>query len=96
MIQRKDTPTSDHLSVVVDNARQSVTPVTRGRDFLPATGLHRLLQVLLDLAQSIYHHHDLLTDDTGRKLSKTARDASIESLRDQGVNPDEIRRRVGC
>ena len=64
VIVRKDAPASYHLAVVVDDAWQGVTHVTRGRDLYPATDLHRLLQVLLDLPAPVYHHHRLITDDT--------------------------------
>lgn len=84
VIVRKDTPTSYHLSVVVDDARQGITHVTRGRDLFAATDLHRLLQVLLDLPEPLYHHHRLITDASGRKLSKSAADVSLTALRAQG------------
>lgn len=94
VIARKDVPTSYHLAVVVDDAEQGVTHVTRGRDLLAATDLQRLLQVLLNLPFPVYHHHRLLTDETGRKLSKSARDVSLRMLRNRGVTPEEIRRRI--
>jgi glutamyl-Q tRNA(Asp) synthetase len=95
VIVRKDTPTSYHLAVVVDDAWQSVTHVTRGRDLYAATDLHRLLQVLLGLPAPLYHHHRLITDADGRKLAKSARDTSLQSLREQGATPADIRRMVG-
>jgi glutamyl-Q tRNA(Asp) synthetase len=95
VIVRKDVPTSYHLAVVVDDAWQGVTHVTRGRDLFPATDLHRLLQVLLDLPAPLYHHHRLITDETGRKLAKSARDTSLKSLRESGATPADIRRLVG-
>jgi glutamyl-Q tRNA(Asp) synthetase len=95
VIVRKDTPASYHLAVVVDDAWQGVTHVTRGRDLYPATDLHRLLQVLLDLPAPVYHHHRLITDGTGRKLAKSARDTSLRSLRESGCTPADIRRMVG-
>jgi len=95
VITRKDVPTSYHLSVVVDDALQGVTHVTRGQDLLAATDLHRLLQVLLELPAPLYHHHGLLTDDAGRKLSKSARDMSIASLRADGATPKDIRNMAG-
>ncbi len=95
VIVRKDVPTSYHLAVVVDDAWQGVTHVTRGRDLLAATDLHRLLQVLLDLLEPVYHHHRLILDESGRKLAKSARDTSLRELRAQGVSPAEVRRRVG-
>jgi glutamyl-Q tRNA(Asp) synthetase len=95
VIVRKDVPASYHLAVVIDDAWQGVTHVTRGRDLLAATDLHRLLQVLLGLPAPIYRHHRLIADASGRKLSKSARDTSLRSLRRHGATPDEIRRMVG-
>jgi len=95
VIVRKDVPTSYHLAVVVDDAWQGVTHVTRGRDLYAATDLHRLLQVLLDLPEPSYHHHRLVVDENGRKLAKSARDTSLRALREQGVSPAEVRRQVG-
>jgi glutamyl-Q tRNA(Asp) synthetase len=95
VIVRKDVATSYHLAVVVDDAWQGVTHVTRGRDLFAATDLHRLLQVLLDLPAPLYHHHRLITDAEGRKLAKSARDTSLRSLRKSGCTPPDIRRMVG-
>jgi glutamyl-Q tRNA(Asp) synthetase len=95
VIVRKDTPASYHLAVVVDDAMQGITHVIRGRDLYPATGLHRLLQVLLDLPEPVYHHHRLLLDAAGRKLSKSIGSKSLRSLRQAGTTPAEIRRLVG-
>jgi glutamyl-Q tRNA(Asp) synthetase len=94
VIVRKDAPASYHLAVVVDDARQSVTHVTRGRDLYAATDLHRLLQVLLDLPAPSYHHHALIADATGRKLSKSAGDTSIAALRAAGIAAEEVIRRA--
>lgn len=95
VILRKDVPASYHLSVVVDDARQGVTHVTRGEDLFAATDIHRLLQVLFGLPEPIYRHHRLLTDSDGRKLSKSAGDTAISSLRAAGATPADIRRMVG-
>ncbi len=95
VIVRKEVPTSYHLAVVVDDAWQGVTHITRGRDLYPATGLHRLLQVLLNLPEPVYHHHRLITDEDGRKLSKSARDTSLKALRERGATPAEVRRLIG-
>jgi glutamyl-Q tRNA(Asp) synthetase len=95
VIVRKDIPASYHLAVVVDDAWQGVTHVTRGQDLYAATDLHRLLQVLLGLPAPVYHHHRLIRDDAGRKLAKSARDTSLRSLRAAGHVPADIRRMVG-
>jgi glutamyl-Q tRNA(Asp) synthetase len=95
VLARKETPTSYHLSVVVDDAMQGVTHVVRGRDLFHATSVHVLLQRLLDLPTPVYHHHRLVTDASGRKLSKSDRDTSLRALREAGATPDDVRRMVG-
>ncbi len=95
VLARKETPTSYHLSVVVDDALQGITHVVRGRDLFAATAVHRLLQMLLGLPAPLYHHHRLMLDAGGRKLSKSDRDTSLGELRAAGATPDDIRRLVG-
>src|SRR5258708_60141 len=95
VLARKDTPTSYHLSVVVDDALQGITHVVRGWDLFAATGLHRLLQILLELPQPIYHHHRLILDAQGRKLSKSARATGLRELRAGGAAPTEILSMIG-
>lgn len=95
ILARSDTPTSYHLSAVVDDARQRVTHVVRGRDLYHATSVHRLLQTLLGLPVPTYHHHDLVMGDDGRKLSKSQGDTSLRSLRLGGMTPPDILRLVG-
>jgi glutamyl-Q tRNA(Asp) synthetase len=92
VILRKDVPASYHLAVVVDDAKQAITHVVRGRDLHAATDLQRLLQVLLGLPEPVYQHHRLITDGQGRKLSKSDRDTALASLRAAGVSPGDIRR----
>ena len=95
VLARKDLPTSYHLAVVVDDARQGVTHVVRGQDLFRATGMHRLLQVLLGLGAPHYHHHRLVLDADGQKLSKSTRATALRSLRESGANPTDIRRMIG-
>lgn len=94
VVARKDVPTAYHLAVIVDDAAQGVTHVVRGRDLFFATAAHRLLQTLLDLPAPIYHHHALVTDAAGEKLSKSDRATSLRALRDDGVTPSDIRERL--
>jgi glutamyl-Q tRNA(Asp) synthetase len=95
VLGRKEAPASYHLSVVIDDARQGVTRVVRGRDLFWSTGVHRLLQALLDLPVPVYHHHRLVLDAAGRKLSKSTQATALRSLRQDGVTAAEIRRMVG-
>ncbi|HEV7371642.1 tRNA glutamyl-Q(34) synthetase GluQRS [Arenibaculum sp.] len=95
VLARKDVPTSYHLSVTVDDHLQGVTLVTRGEDLFHATHLHRLLQALLGYEVPDYHHHGLLTDAQGRRLSKRDGALSLAALREAGRSPAEIRALAG-
>ena len=95
ILARRDTPTSYHLSVVVDDALQGVTHVVRGRDLFHATAVHRVMQWLLGLPAPEYHHHDLILAGDGTKLSKSKGDTGIAALRDAGVTAGDIRHRLG-
>lgn len=70
VLVRKDLPASYHLAVTLDDAADGVTLVTRGADLFAASHVHRTLQALLDLPVPRWHHHALLTDETGEKLAK--------------------------
>ncbi|MBP2301485.1 tRNA glutamyl-Q(34) synthetase GluQRS [Azospirillum picis] len=95
VLARKDTPTSYHLSVTVDDHLQGVTLVTRGEDLFFATHLHRLLQALLGVDPPDYHHHGLLRNAAGERLAKRDRAQSLRSLRDEGRSPAEVRALAG-
>ena len=70
VLVRKDEPSSYHLSATLDDAADGVTLVTRGMDLFDASHIHRLLQQLLGLPVPRWHHHQLLLDESGRKLAK--------------------------
>ena len=93
VLARKETPTSYHLSVVIDDALQGVTEVVRGQDLFWSTSVHRLLQALLGLPQPVYRHHRLILDSAGRKLSKSTAATGLRELRAAGATPADIRRR---
>mgnify|MGYP002078040580 CR=1 FL=1 len=87
---------SSPLCVVGAGARQGVTHVTRGRDLFAATDVHRLLQVVLGLPEPLYHHHGLLTDRHGNKLSKSAGAPSLRSRREAGATAAQVRTEIEC
>lgn len=94
ILARKETPTSYHLSVVIDDALQGITHVVRGRDLFWSTSVHRLLQSLLGLPQPVYRHHALMVDASGQKLSKSTGATGLRELRAAGATPADIRQRV--
>ncbi|MBK1831160.1 tRNA glutamyl-Q(34) synthetase GluQRS [Verrucomicrobiaceae bacterium R5-34] len=90
ILARKDIATSYHIAVVVDDAMQEISDVTRGEDLLASTHVHRLLQELLGLPEPIYHHHRLILDAEGKRLAKRDKALSIQTLRERGASPAEV------
>jgi glutamyl-Q tRNA(Asp) synthetase len=95
VLARKETPTSYHLSVTLDDHLQGVTLVTRGTDLFEATHIHRLLQALLGLNTPDYHHHGMITGPGGERLAKRAGAPTLQSLREAGRTPAEMKAMVG-
>lgn len=96
VLARKDIPASYHLAVVMDDALQGITHVVRGLDLFHATGVHRVLQRLLGLPAPRYHHHRLILDTDGRKLSKSRTSPTLADLRARGADAREILARLAA
>jgi glutamyl-Q tRNA(Asp) synthetase len=95
VLARKETPTSYHLAVTVDDAVQGVSLITRGEDLFHATHVHRLLQALLGLPTPTYYHHNLIADSTGLRLAKRNRAITLRTLRQSGRRVEDIWRLIG-
>jgi len=87
--------TSYHLAVMVDDAAQGVTEVTRGEDLFEATQIHVVLQKLLQLPTPSYYHHTLIRDDAGKRLAKRDDARALRRFREDGETPADIRMRIG-
>ena len=94
VLARKETPASYHLCVVVDDAYQGVTLVTRGNDLFAAAHIQRVLQALLGLPAPDYAHHKLILDKSGKKFSKRDSAATLRDLRANGITPYQIKLRL--
>ena len=90
VLARKDIGTAYHLAVVVDDAFQEITHVTRGEDLLPSTHVHRLLQTLLGIPEPVYLHHPLMLDEHGQRLAKRNDALSVAALRKSGMSSGEV------
>lgn len=95
VLVRRDIGTSYHIAVVTDDAIQGITHVVRGKDLEQATSIHRLLQRLLGLHSPAYFHHELVSDDAGHKLAKSAGSRSLRSLRAESVTSEQVRSALG-
>ncbi len=94
VLSRRDAVGSYHLCVTHDDAVQGVTLVTRGRDLLAATDIHRVLQALMGWPEPGYAHLPLLAGPDGMRLSKRHGAESLRSLRRSGASPEEVGRLV--
>ena len=90
ILARKDIGTSYHIAVVVDDAHQKITHVTRGADIKPETPIHCVLQALLGYETPIYRHHKLIRDETGKRLAKRSDSKAIRKFRSEGFSPQDI------
>jgi glutamyl-Q tRNA(Asp) synthetase len=95
VLARKGLPAAYHLAVVIDDAFQHVTLVTRGVDLALATHTQVTLQRMLGLPTPAYRHHRLILDETNRKLSKSRQSTSLRSLRESGATAARIRQQLG-
>lgn len=89
---REDGTATYHLASVVDDADFGITHVYRGNDHRPNEQLHRQLHEALGTTPPEYIHHGLILGEDGKKLSKRAEGATIESVRDLGLPPEAVRR----
>ena len=79
------------LCVVVDDLRQGVGVVVRGRDLLHATPAQlRLARLLGRATPAAFAHHRLIRRPDGSKLSKSAADTGVAELRAAGHRPQEV------
>ncbi len=91
VLARKDIRTSYHLAVVLDDAVQKISLVTRGEDLFEATHLHRLLQSLLGLPVPEYDHHTLINDETGTRMAKRKKSPALRDLRKEGQSAEDFK-----
>jgi len=96
VLVRKEDPASYHLAATLDDAADGVTLVTRGADLFTSTHIHRVLQELLQLPVPIWHHHQLLLDDTGEKLAKRRDSRSLADLRGAGADGRQLADNLLC
>ena len=93
VLARKDMPAAYHLAVVVDDAFQGVTLVTRGEDLWPppmSSGCCRPCWGCRSRPMPIIR---LILDADGRKFSKRDQAVTLAVAAREGVTPADIRGR---
>lgn len=96
VLQRNDGVPAYNLAVVVDDALQGMTHVTRGDDLLSSTPRQRLLQDLLGLSEPVYAHVPLVLAPDGARLAKRHGAVTLDDLAAQGVGPDQVLARLAA
>lgn len=80
-----------HLAVVVDDTDMAITHVMRGHDWLPSTPIHLLVYKFLNLTPpAIGHLTDILSAETGKKLSKRHDSVFVEDFLTEGYLPEAL------
>ena len=98
IVRKKDGFPAYHLASLVDDQYFGIDLIVRGMDLWPSTLAQQNLASVLQMdhfTASTFHHHALLTEPGGRKLSKSAGDTSIQYLRKQGNTPGDIYNLIG-
>jgi hypothetical protein len=91
MLWRDDGSPTFHLASVVDDADFEITHVIRGSDHRANEELHASLHRALGSKPPHVIYHGLVVGADGKKLSKRAEGASVESLRDAGFPAEAVR-----
>jgi Glutamyl- and glutaminyl-tRNA synthetases len=93
VVKKKDGHPAYQLTSVVDDVYFNVDLVVRGEDLWPSTIAQLHLAHYLPentFHQATFYHHPLITDQEGKKLSKTAGSVSIQHLMKEGKKKKEI------
>ena len=80
-----------HLAAMVDDLDMKVTHILRGHDWLPSTPIHLLvLELLGGKRPEIGHLTDILSAETGKKLSKRRDSVFVENFLEKGYLPEAL------
>jgi len=93
IVRKKDGFPSYQLASVVDDLHFGINLVVRGEDLWSSTLAQLYLSQYLPgntFSDTYFHHHPLIADANGGKLSKSAGATSIQYLRQKGLSPAAI------
>jgi glutamyl-tRNA synthetase len=90
-VWQKNSAPSYQLAVVVDDAEMGITEVVRGADLLASTVRQLLLYDALELTPPAFFHCELMRDENGQRLAKRHDALSLQTLREQGTTPEQLR-----
>ena len=93
VVRKKDGFPAYQLCSVIDDGHYNIDLIVRGQDLWDSTLAQLYLARYIpgsSFSETLFYHHPLLTEDAGRKLSKSAGDTSIRYLRNEGKRAEEI------
>lgn len=80
-----------HLAAMVDDLDMKISHILRGHDWLPSTPIHLLVfEYLGGKRPEIGHLTDILSSETGKKLSKRRDSVFVEKFLDEGYLPEAL------
>ena len=80
-----------HLAAMVDDLNMKVSHILRGHDWLPSTPIHLLVFEYLGVERpEIGHLTDILSAETGKKLSKRKDSVFVEQFLEEGYLPEAL------
>ncbi|NRA64021.1 MAG: hypothetical protein HRU19_06025 [Pseudobacteriovorax sp.] len=84
------------FAVAIDDLVESMNLIIRGEDITHATGGQSYIKSLIHGKDcgAVYGHHPLIVGPDHLKLSKRLRSTTISSLREQGIEPEEVFRQI--
>jgi glutamyl/glutaminyl-tRNA synthetase len=95
VVRKKDGMPSYQLASLADDIHFGIDLIVRGLDLRPSSIAQRYLANQLpsnSFQNAIFFHHNLLTDEKGMKLSKSAGSVSIQHFRKNGKKKEEVYR----
>lgn len=94
-IRDRDGQWTYQFAVCVDDINEGITHIVRGEDIRNSTARQiMLMQALGREIPPLYLHHPLISDSSGKKLSKRELAHSLRQDRNAGATPEELLGRV--
>ena len=90
VLKREDGDYLYNLPSVVDDIEMNITHIIRGEDHITNSGIQIEIFNALDSGIPIFGHNSLLVSESGEPFSKRNSAASVNQLREDGIDPNAI------
>ena len=87
VLKREDGDYLYNLPSVVDDIEMNITHIIRGEDHITNSGIQIEIFNALDSGIPIFGHNSLLVSESGEPFSKRNSAASVNQLREDGIDP---------